>query len=772
MKSLQTKIFVFFVLLLLLVQAIAFFTIVVANKSQEKQAIDNRLNTAKTIFSTQFESRSDYLAAFAETAAKDYGIKQVFEDDLRSLLVAMNNHRSRIDADLAMAISGDGVVTAQLLLEHNNQGKAKVRQGKEREQKFRFPAWLSNEAHADLYVVNDAVYQISLSPMNVGAKTIGWLVFGFEINQKLAQNFLEITQLDTDFILKRDDQWSLIASSNEQAKVDFSQQIILGKTPVDYISVGELVAESNGVSLGFAMYGLRADIVKVLQARWLQFLILAFIIFLSSLGAAYVIAASITKPVKRLVKQAKTVASGDYNQTVEIHDSSELGQLAKEFNEMQLAVLSREEAITHRANHDPLTDLPNRNVLKTTIQDLADKHQPFIVFLLNLSRLKDVNETLGHDVGDWLIRSAGKRLESLDGFLQLCHMGADEFVLVAHGEGVELSDKLVAQIHHTLEENCEYKGISLQLQMRIGIAAFPHDCPDGKSVLQMADTALHHSKKTSQLVQVYQSSLDVNSVERLNLINDLKHAIADDQLELHFQPKLNLRSGIVTHVEALVRWKHPNLGMIPPDNFIHIAEQTGQINALTQWVFITSLKQYKAWQALELDINMAVNISAENLKDPGFYEFICEAVNEYQIANEKITLEVTESAVVDDPKAAIALLQRFKDRGMKLSIDDYGTGYSSLAQLKQLPVHELKIDKSFVQRLCEDEDDRIIVRSTIELAHNMGLSVVAEGIEDEFALKWLAQNKCELGQGYFISRPQPSKQLTAWMLEQKPYNLN
>lgn len=772
MKSLQTKIFVFFVLLLLLVQAIAFFTIVVANKSQEKQAIDNRLNTAKTIFSTQFESRSDYLAAFAETAAKDYGIKQVFEDDLRSLLVAMNNHRSRIDADLAMAISGDGVVTAQLLLEHNNQGKAKVRQGKEREQKFRFPAWLSNEAHADLYVVNDAVYQISLSPMNVGAKTIGWLVFGFEINQKLAQNFLEITQLDTDFILKRDDQWSLIASSNEQAKVDFSQQIILGKTPVDYISVGELVAESNGVSLGFAMYGLRADIVKVLQARWLQFLILAFIIFLSSLGAAYVIAASITKPVKRLVKQAKTVASGDYNQTVEIHDSSELGQLAKEFNEMQLAVLSREEAITHRANHDPLTDLPNRNVLKTTIQDLADKHQPFIVFLLNLSRLKDVNETLGHDVGDWLIRSAGKRLESLDGFLQLCHMGADEFVLVAHGEGVELSDKLVAQIHHTLEENCEYKGISLQLQMRIGIAAFPHHCPDGKSVLQMADTALHHSKKTSQLVQVYQSSLDVNSVERLNLINDLKHAIADDQLELHFQPKLNLRSGIVTHVEALVRWKHPNLGMIPPDNFIHIAEQTGQINALTQWVFITSLKQYKAWQALELDINMAVNISAENLKDPGFYEFICEAVNEYQIANEKITLEVTESAVVDDPKAAIALLQRFKDRGMKLSIDDYGTGYSSLAQLKQLPVHELKIDKSFVQRLCEDEDDRIIVRSTIELAHNMGLSVVAEGIEDEFALKWLAQNKCELGQGYFISRPQPSKQLTAWMLEQKPYDLN
>ena len=769
MKSLQTKIFLFFVLLLLLVQAIALWTIVAGNESQEKQAITNRLTTAKTIFSAQFNSRRDYLAAFAETAAKDYGIKQVFEDELRSLLVAMNNHRKRIDADLAMAISSEGVITAQLVLDKNQAGESKVKQGTEGKQAFRFPQWLESQEQDHLYVLGDSVYQISLSPMNVGAKTIGWLAFGFEIDQELAQHFLNITQLHTDFAIKVGDEWRLIASSNTDAELSFTKRVVNGDTPNDYIAIGHLVDEAGQLQLALAMYGLRADIVAVLQEQWWQFLILTFITLLLSLSVAYLIAASITKPIKQLVKQAKIVASGDYNQTVQITDSSELGQLASEFNAMQSAVLSREKAITHRANHDGLTDLPNRSVLKLALQDLADRKQPFRVFHLNLSRLKDVNETLGHDVGDWLIKAAARRLSTLEGFQLLCHIGADEFILLAELNDDSAPDLAVEKIHQVLEENCEYQGISLQLQVRIGIAAVPEHCHDTKSVLQMADTALHHSHKVNQLVQIYHQGLDVNSAERLSLINDLKDAIVDDQLELHFQPKLNLVSGIVTHVEALVRWRHPTLGMVPPDNFIHIAEQTGQINALTHWVFINSLKQYKAWCEVGLNINIAVNISAENLKAPDFYDFICQSVETYNVPAEKVTLEVTESAVVDDPEAAIAILQKFKNRGMRISIDDYGTGYSSLAQLKQLPVHELKIDKSFVQRLCDDEDDRIIVRSTIELAHNMGLSVVAEGIEDEFALNWLAQNKCELGQGYFISRPKPAKELTAWLLEKKPY---
>ena len=514
------------------------------------------------------------------------------------------------------------------------------------------------------------------------------------------------------------------------------------------------------------MYGLKADFIEVLQKRWWQFLILASVTLLLSLACAYVIAASITQPIKQLVEQAKIIARGDFHQKVNIKDKGELGQLAKEFTTMQSALLTRENAIKHSVNHDQLTNLPNRNSLESKVTELALADTSFMVCYLNLCRLQDVNETLGHEVGDWLIKEAAKRLLTVPDYLFLSHVGADEFVLLFKTEVHDDIQQQVDNIHQVFEQICVYQHVNLQLQARIGVALFSKYNLLTKSILQMADTALHLARKNNKLVQVYHKDLDVNSVERLNLINDLKHAINDNQLELYYQPKLNLASGKPTHVEALVRWSHPTLGMVPPDNFIHIAEQTGQINALTNWVFLTAIQQYNSWLEQGLDINIAVNISAENLKSPDFFDFICHSMKSAAVPFSKITLEVTESAVVDDAGLAMKMLRKFKKKGIKISIDDYGTGYSSLAQLKQLPVHELKIDKSFVQRLHDDEDDQIIVRSTIELAHNMGLTVVAEGIEDQFALDWLAKHQCELGQGYFISRPQSVEKITAWLLAQ------
>ncbi len=766
MKSLQTRIFLFFVLLLLFVQSIALWTLFEGNNAQEQQEINNRLNTAKTIFTEQFNSRRDYLAAFAETAAKDYGIKDVFEGDTRSLLVALNNHRQRIDADLAMAISAKGDITAQLKIARINNLKNKVQKGSELGQAFKHPEWLESQEQAHLYMLDGTLYQLSLSPLTVGSTTIGWLAFGFEINQELANHFLDITQLQVDFILNENNNWLLVASSNPQADINFAKSIVDGNTPDQYIAIGDLISEFDNQEFGLAMYGLRADIVEVLQEQWWQFLVLTLITLLLSLASAYLIAASITKPIKRLVQQAKIIAEGDYQQKISLKDSSELGQLADEFNVMQQAVLVREQEITHRANHDPLTELPNRNILIKTLNELIEARTSFQLFHLNLSRLKDVNETLGHDVGDWLIQRTAERLAKLTQFTLLTHTGGDEFVLLFVKQEKHSINELVKSINTALEAHCDYGGINLQLQVRIGISSFPEHSNVDKTLLQMADTALQNAKKDNNNFQCYDKSLDVNSVERLNLINDLKHAISDDQLELHYQPKLDLQTNIVTHAEALVRWYHPTLGMVPPDNFIHIAEQTGQINKLTRWVVTTALKQSATWRNNNIDINVAVNISAENLKEPDFYEFIIESINANHVPVNKVTLEVTESAVVDNPESATKLLQRFKDAGIKISIDDYGTGYSSLAQLKQLPVHELKIDKSFVQHLHEDEDDRIIVRSTIELAHNMGLSVVSEGIEDDFALRWLAEQGCELGQGYFISRPKPTDDFTTWMKKQ------
>ena len=788
MKSLKNKIFLLFVLLLLVVQSITFWTLFYGNKNQEVAEINNRLSTAKTIFTELFDRRLDYLSAFAETAAKDYGLKQVFNEDTRSLLVALNNHRKRVDADLAMAISAEGIITGQLQRSFvtddsssplKDISKSKVKQGPELGKEFRYVHWFHSDQTAHLYIIDDALYQLSISPVNVGTQTIGWIAFGFQIDHRLADEFENITNLQTDFILKGSVGWQLIASSDQKStseeKLTLSKLVRENNTPEQYIATHVSITEFDEQLLDVYMYGLRANIVSVLQKQWLQFLILAALTLFISLMGAYLIAASITKPIQRLVAQAKKIANGNYQESIELKEKNEIGQLADEFFHMQSAVLQRENAITHFANHDALTDLPNRNILNKKLIELMQEQKHFILLHLNLSRVKDVNATVGHDVGDEVIKELARRLKEFsiqDKLLLLVHLGADEFIIVVdRGDDckVKVCD-VVDKINKCIEPMFSFQGLSLQLQVRIGASLFPEHTNDAVKLVQMADTALHHTRKKNQSVQTYQSELDVNTFERLNLINDLKNAIKHDQLELHFQPKLCLVNWKVTHAEALVRWKHPTLGMVPPDDFIHIAEQTGQIKALTRWVFLAALAQSKNWDALGLDINIAVNISAENLKESDFYDFICHSIAEKSVVPEKITLEVTESSVVEDPESAISLLGKFKQRGLKISIDDYGTGYSGLAQLKQLPVHELKIDKSFIQRLEHDNDDQIIVRSTIDLAHNMGLSVVAEGIEDEFSLFWLAEQRCELAQGYFISKPKTAPELTPWLLNPPKFN--
>ncbi|MGB1238923.1 MAG: EAL domain-containing protein, partial [Pseudomonadales bacterium] len=625
-----------------------------------------------------------------------------------------------------------------------------------------------------LYRVDAKLYQLSLSPVKIGSKRLGWVGFGYVIDRDLAQRYKDITGLETSFVLREDKQWNMIASSAPDATLGFARKILRGDYPDQYIAQSQLISGGENFQFGVTMYGLREDLVEVLQKQWLQLLFIILVTLVLSLGGAYWIAASITRPITRLVEQAKMVASGDYHKMIDLRDQSELGQLASEFNAMQSAVLIRERAIEHRANHDSLTDLPNRHMLLHQLQEMAQTDTCFSIFHLNLSRLKDVNDTLGHDVGDEIIVEAATRLSKIVGFRRVYHTGSDEFILLSNQQDECNHTELVEALERAFEPLFHYQSFCFQLQARTGVAKYPEHSTDTNALLQMADTALHYTKKNRQSTQVYSPEFDNNTVERLSLINDFKNAVAQDQLELHYQPKMDLTSRKITHAEALVRWRHPQLGMIPPDNFIPIAEQTGQINELTRWVINTAVAQHNTWLEIGLDINIAVNISAEDLGDPDFFNYVCNATREAGVAPQKITLEVTESAVVDDPESAIKLLQKFKDLGFYLSIDDYGTGYSSLAQLKHLPVSELKIDKSFVQRLQEDLDDRIIVRSTIELAHSMGLTVVAEGIEDDFALDWLAQHGCEKAQGYFISRPQQSEPLTQWLLEQreKTHQLN
>lgn len=768
MGSLRNKVFLWFVFVLVLMQTLSLWTVYQTNQAQLQREVNYRLDNAVSLFNTQFAQRSYYLSVFSETAAKDFGLKEVFNSDRRSFLIALNNHRQRIDADIAIAVNKERTIIGQLLKRETEKGN-KVRVGEEMDTQLRSGQWL--EASSEqllLYQLDSDVYQVRFSPLKSGSEIIGWIAFGFRLDQAMAQEFSDLTGFHIDFM--RNDsgnEWNVItsASAKNQPELDrFGPLIMMGTAPETVIAASEPLREAHGLELSVAIYGSRSSFIEAIRDGWWGLLLLEMGIVLISLLAAYVIANTISKPVRKLVKQAKQIARGNYNQQVEIDESNELGQLAGEFNKMQASILSREEEITYRASHDPLTDLPNRNQVVPLLEKLLQDPQPkFSLIHMDIRRTKEVNDTLGYDIGDRMIKKVARRLASLDDTLLLGHLGGDEFILIVEALSTHEIESWMELISHKMDQQAQFDDLAIYLQLNIGVARARIDASTPNELLQKADTALTQSKRLRTTYQCYHAEMDSDSKRCLSLLHDLKHAIDSNQLVLFYQPKMDAKRRVIGHLEALVRWQHPQRGMIPPDHFISIAEQTGQINNLTHWVLREAARQYNCWRKMGLNMSIAVNISAENLKDLNFTTKLKAMYEEFDLPDDALSLEVTESAVVSDPETAVSMLCELRDAGIKLSIDDYGTGYSSLAQLKQLPVQELKIDQSFVRYLTENQDDQIIVRSTIRLAHDMGLSVVAEGVEDEDALKWLSENGCDLIQGYFVSRPQPANVLEDWL---------
>ncbi|ACA87218.1 bifunctional diguanylate cyclase/phosphodiesterase [Shewanella woodyi] len=773
-NRIQTRIFGFFVILLIAVQAISFSITFFANKRLEQQQLSNQLSVAELVFKSDYGKRYYYLSAFAETAAKDFGLKDIFIDnDSRSFLVALNNHRKRINADLAIAVDRHGTIIGELVLNTDVQDLGKVKVGPEQGQAFRYPLDAGLENTNPLYSLGENIYQIKFAPLTSGAgNVIGWVGFGFIIDDALAKSLQLHTGLNAGFVATQggaDNQFFGLSGEalNSADNVAVSDFIANGLVNEDYVLWHEPLGVVDEKQVHAFMFQTRYDVLESFQKQWLQQLGLILLMLPISLLLAFFISSGVTKPIKLLIEQARYIAKGNYNSKVQVGNSIEMQLLAEEFTVMQQAILSRESEIAFQAYHDPLTKLANKNELKRVTSSWFNNKSAVAICLIDIKRMTEVNGTLGHVVGDEVIKEIGKRLSSFDNIDLVCHMTGDEFALAFKAISPKELRGLMSELQKSIEAEYRYQEISLHLQLSIGIS-FVHYPSDLETLLRQADTALQHAKKNRLDQQIYTQQIDGNTLERLQLINELKSAIDNGELVLFYQPKLDLKLKKVTHVEALVRWQHPDRGMIPPDLFIPIAEQMGQMNALTHWVINESLEQYLKWKSQDIELCIAINISAENLKDEGFCQYVLDLVTHKGVPIDVLTLEITEDAVVSDPENAIKQLTVLKKSGLKLSIDDYGTGYSSLAQLKQLPVDELKIDKSFVQNLMVNQDDRIIVNSTLQLAHNLGLSVVAEGIEDEGALNWLIERGCELGQGFYLSRPLDADKITDWLVS-SPY---
>jgi diguanylate cyclase (GGDEF)-like protein/PAS domain S-box-containing protein len=429
-----------------------------------------------------------------------------------------------------------------------------------------------------------------------------------------------------------------------------------------------------------------------------------------------------------------------------------------------------EHLLEYQAHHDVLTGLPNRILLRDRMAQAllqAERdHTQVALLVMDVDRFKEINDTFGHHYGDLLLQQLKPRLHgAVRASDTVARLGGDEFACILLETNEADAQAAAHRILSSLERPFVLEENSLNVEMSIGIALYPDHGVEFNALMRRADVAMYVAKQSGSRSAVYNLAQDNYTEKRLTLIGDLRRALDTDEFVLHYQPQVELRSGEVTSVEALVRWQHPQYGFLPPGEFVPLAEQTGLIAPLSLWVLNTALRQLRLWQQMGFDIHMAVNLSARNVHDAALPETIGRMLHAHQVAPGALLLEITESAVMENPEEAISNLKELRDMGVRLSIDDFGTGFSSLTYLKRMPVHEVKIDRSFVMDMATNDEDAKIVRSIVDLGRNLGLAVVAEGVENQAAYDLLVATGCHMAQGYFISRPLPTTALTSWLSE-------
>ncbi len=417
------------------------------------------------------------------------------------------------------------------------------------------------------------------------------------------------------------------------------------------------------------------------------------------------------------------------------------------------------------ALHDLLTELPNRAMLLRRIPELlrdAKKtgHDSLALLIMDLDQFKEVNDTLGHRTGDKVLREVARRIAPVrpKGAI-LARLGGDEFALAMPNAAARDAHDIAQRLRATLSAPVDVEPYRFDIGISIGIALSPRDGLDAETLLQRADVAMYMAKQLNSGIEFYDLSQDTHSVERLALTSELRRAIEENELRLYFQPVFDLKTGRANGAEALVRWEHPQRGMLLPDTFVPLAEQSGLIKPLTDWVLRTALARMEIWQRAGLALYVAVNVSVRNLQDLRLSTLLSELLLQHNLASRWLTLEITESAIMTDWPRARETLRRLDELGLGIVIDDFGTGYSSMAYLKQRPVRAVKIDKSFVCNMAEAENDAVIVRSTIDLAHNLGLRAVAEGVENRDVLDLLMILGCDAAQGFCLAHPMPAEEI-------------
>jgi diguanylate cyclase (GGDEF)-like protein len=765
--SFRTKLLLLTIVPLAVAQVVTLFAVMRTVENDIRSDARESLTIGAAVVNEYLDSRTEQLRTSVAVLAADYGLKEATAtNDAATIRSVLDNHSRRVGADLAALVDLDGNVVASTLDPANSNY----------DDVTHLISVASRQQHVSAAFLSDAAYQLFSVPLRAPV-TVGWVVLGFRIDDALADRIGDLTGLDVSILHKAGNRVELITTqSSDPAGIDAQYRTdnvyMASEDTNQSLTIQTPFIRGDTSLLVILQRSMREAMQPYVEARRGLIAFGAALLVLVAIAGGW-FSTTIARPLRTLGAAARRMIAGDYERSVDVKSDDEFGELASSFNAMQTAIAEREHRITHNALHDPLTDLPNRaSVLKSLtlmIERARRSESPVAILSIRLLRMNEITSTLGHSATDELIRTTARHLLANIGEYELLgQTGTYEFALLLPGDDVEGAISQVDRIENLLGSGVSLGRVNIILQTQVGIAEFPRHGDAATDLLRFASIARTEAGTHNERYRVYQPGHEDEFVRRLRIVNDLPAALRSGDVETWFQPKVSLPDTRVCSAEALVRWQHRDLGRLNPDDFVPAAEQSGTIVALTRHVIAEAVRHCCAWEQAGHELEVSANLSARDLLDEYLPYHVMQILKEHGLPAGRLTLEVTENSIMEDLQKALSVLDCLRDIGVHISMDDFGTGHSSLAQLRNIPLDELKIDKCFVMTLCTDEHNDAIVRTAVELAHSMRLAVVAEGVEDEATLRRVAEIGCQLAQGHHMSRPLPAYDFVDWLRGYQP----
>jgi len=767
--SFQARIAGVLILLLLIVVGAVFVAVRAATQDAVRKQAQAQLDVGTRVFEGLLEMRGKRLRDAVQLLSTDFGFRDaVASADSATIRSVLLNHGARINADDMFLLGMDGTVLASTVGPIPEGSPFPYTQSL-RDLKARNQSMLIVPLQGKPHLLVESTV---LAPL-----PIAQVVMGFSMDDDLAQELRSLSGLQVSFLSVVHRLPGQIISTQPQPLYDSLRGVMLSPAndQMQMTEHGDQSFLSKRLSLGNTGDSAGDQVVALLQSPldqamqafapldeklfWITLAALA-----GSLIGTLLLARSVSLPVRALAMAAERIGEGDYGTPVKLERSDELGLLAGAINSMQSGIAEREQRLAHNALHDGLTGLPNRALVMERLGSAVTAQRPVALLYLGIDNFRAINDSIGPEGVEQLLQVIGQQLQlPMRPGDTVARLSGNEFLLLIHNAETDTAVAVADRLQRLLIKPQRIGDHDIALDASIGIAVYPASGDSPSELLQRAAIARQDAAQLPGRLQVYEDGRDLLHQRQISLIRDLRHAARNGELTLHYQPKLDIRNGRVRQAEALLRWQHPQFGNVSPAEFIVLAERTGSIQILTRWVIEEAMRQLAEWARRGLHVQVSVNISADDLLSEDLAERVSNLLTLYRVPAEQLVFEITESAVMREPEHALRVLNRLRECGISLSVDDFGTGYSSLAHLKRLPVQELKIDQSFVRNLDETSEDAVIVRSTIEMSHNLGLKVVAEGVEYAHSLRLLERWHCDTAQGYLISRPLTALAFEAWI---------